>query len=153
MKAIRRDIDLSSSGLGSGGSTPLDGNGGGGLTRNGRPSSFGNVFASGGGKGGGTTDKITATTTATTMAGDELSVRGGENKILFFLIISFFPLPLVLLWGLKRESKNAFNLVGRWVLGSCLNDTPLFGVRTLYRDTFLFGVPSHKIWPYSKVYN
>uniref|UniRef100_A0A914MS76 Uncharacterized protein n=1 Tax=Meloidogyne incognita TaxID=6306 RepID=A0A914MS76_MELIC len=77
MKAIRMDIDLSSSGLGSGGSTPLEGNGGGGLTRNGRPSSFGNVFASGGGKGErGTTDKITATTTATTMAGDELSVRG-----------------------------------------------------------------------------
>uniref|UniRef100_A0A915NJR4 Uncharacterized protein n=1 Tax=Meloidogyne floridensis TaxID=298350 RepID=A0A915NJR4_9BILA len=76
MKAIRMDIDLSSSGLGSGGSTPLEGNGGGGLTRNGRPSSFGNVFASGGGKGErGTTDKITATTTATTMAGDELSVR------------------------------------------------------------------------------
>jgi len=92
MKAIRMDIDLSSSGLGSGGSTPLDGNGGGGLTRNGRPSSFGNVFASGGGKGGErgtTTDKITATTTATTMAGDELSVRGGENKILFLLIEDF----------------------------------------------------------------
>ncbi|CAK5025636.1 unnamed protein product [Meloidogyne enterolobii] len=75
MKAIRMDIDLSSSGLGSGGSTPLEGNGG-GLTRNGRPSSFGNVFASGGGGKGGGTDKITATTTATTMAGDELSVRG-----------------------------------------------------------------------------
>ncbi|CAK5024994.1 unnamed protein product [Meloidogyne enterolobii] len=75
MKAIRMDIDLSSSGLGSGGSTPMEGNGG-GLTRNGRPSSFGNVFASGGGGKGGGTDKITATTTATTMAGDELSVRG-----------------------------------------------------------------------------
>uniref|UniRef100_A0A1I8B0I0 Uncharacterized protein n=1 Tax=Meloidogyne hapla TaxID=6305 RepID=A0A1I8B0I0_MELHA len=70
MKAIRMDIDLSS-GLGSGGSTPLEGNG---LTRNGRPSSFGSAFTTG--KGGGATEKIIATTTATTMTGDELSVRG-----------------------------------------------------------------------------
>jgi hypothetical protein len=88
MKAIRMDIDLSSNGLGNCGSTPLnEGEGGGngicsgesGVTRNGRPSSFGNVFTS---KGGGPTE-ITATTTATTMAGDELLVRG------FFIIISY----------------------------------------------------------------